>query len=115
VAVADLDHDTLTMAQLIQLRGTVRRCASCGEPMPPDRRGLTCSPECSAYRERLRNRERAARWRDNAKAAMAGTLQVFSEAGPPPMAWLNLLATVPAGCRLTLDLPEGSAVTWSRP
>jgi hypothetical protein len=63
----------------------------------------------------MRNRERAKRWRDNAKEAMAGHLQVFSDAGPPPMAWLTLLATVPAGSRLTLDLPDGSAIVWSRP
>jgi hypothetical protein len=83
--------------------------------MPPGRRYFTCSPECSARRIKVRNRERAERWRTNAKAAMAGTLQVFPEAEPPPMAWLTLLATVPAGSRLTLDLPDGSAVSWFRP
>jgi hypothetical protein len=83
--------------------------------MPPDRRGYTCSPGCAEYREKMRNRERAKRWRDNAKAAMAGELRVFSDAGPPPLAWLGLLATVPAGATLTLALPDGSRVSWSRP
>jgi hypothetical protein len=106
---------TYTLAEVMAFRGRVRRCEACQEPMPAGRRGFTCSPECSRFRTRQRNRERAGRWRENAKAAMADRLHVFSDAGPPPMAWLNLLATVPAGSRLTLDLPDGSAVSWFRP
>jgi hypothetical protein len=116
-AVADEGGGTYTRTQLLAIRGGIAaRCESCGERMPPGRHGVTCSPECSRYRERLRNRERAKRWRDNARDAMAGALQVFGDnPEPPPMAWLHVLATVPAGCRLTLALPDGSTVSWSRP
>jgi hypothetical protein len=108
---------SFTLGQIRAFRGglEVRRCASCREPMPPGKQGLTCSPECSAYRTKVRNRERAEAWRNNAKAVLAGVLQVFGESDPPPMMFLNLLASVPHGSHLTLVLPDGSTIMWSRP
>jgi hypothetical protein len=119
VAAADpTDLETsYTLDQIRAFRGglEVRRCASCGVAMPASKQGLTCSPECSRYREKMRNRQRAEAWRNNAKQAMAGVLGVFGESDPPPMMFLHLLAAVPHGSRLTLDLPDGSMITWSRP
>jgi hypothetical protein len=114
-AMAAEPWDTLTREQLLALRGSVRRCSACGQLLPADRRGRTCSPGCARYWQKVRSRERAARWRNSAKEALARHLQVFSSARPPPMAWLHLLASAPAGSRLTLDLPDGSRISWSRP
>jgi hypothetical protein len=47
---------------------------------------------------------------------MGGSFAVFGDVPePPPMLWLTVLASVPAGSSLRLTLPDGSAIAWVRP
>ena len=93
---------------------TARRCSECGVLIRGRSGAFTCGQDCADERRKRRNRERAEAWRTRAKQAIAGRLDVFGPSGPPPVAYLDILAGVPAGATLTLQLPNGSSVSWAR-
>ena len=105
-------RDPSIQRQLAELAG---HCSECGDLIRNRPRALTCSTDCADERRKRRNRERAGSWRDRAKQAMAERLDVFGPTRePPPIQYTHLLASVPAGSVLTLTLPTGDSISWSR-